>query len=79
MKLFPLNRELFIRKRFLFFPPQMMKSGKFQDLAECSQNQKLNLESPKNITLDRQTFYCVPVPAETAWVKQISFFLNVGS
>ncbi|XP_071793559.1 mini-chromosome maintenance complex-binding protein-like [Asterias amurensis] len=48
----------------------MMKSGKFQDLAECSQNQKLNLQSPKNITLDRQTFYCVPVPAETDWVKQ---------
>ncbi|XP_022091881.1 mini-chromosome maintenance complex-binding protein-like isoform X2 [Acanthaster planci] len=47
-----------------------IKSGTFQDLAECTQNQRLNLESSRNVTLDRQTFYCVPVPAETEWVKQ---------
>ena len=37
-------------------------------------HQDIKLESPRNVTMDRQTLYCVPVPGENDWVKQISFF-----
>ena len=30
-------------------------------------------ESEDNVTLERQTLYCVPVPGENEWVKQVSF------
>ncbi|XP_071502081.1 mini-chromosome maintenance complex-binding protein-like [Diadema antillarum] len=49
---------------------KFLKTGKFQDIAECSSQQEINLESLRNITWDRQTLYCVPVPAENDWVKQ---------
>ncbi|CAN0104397.1 unnamed protein product [Lampetra planeri] len=41
--------------------------------AQTAPQQQVNLESPRNVTADRQTFYCVPVPGEAAWVKEISF------
>ncbi|PIK49482.1 putative mini-chromosome maintenance complex-binding protein [Apostichopus japonicus] len=49
-----------------------LKSGKYQDVASCSPTQKINLESRNNVTMNRQTYYCVPVPAENQWVKEIS-------
>ena len=30
-------------------------------------------ESDKSVTLERQTLYCVPIPGENEWVKQVSF------
>lgn len=47
-----------------------LKTGKYQDVAECSPQQEINLESRQNITWDRQTLYCVPIPAENDWIKQ---------
>ncbi|XP_029416601.1 mini-chromosome maintenance complex-binding protein isoform X3 [Nannospalax galili] len=32
--------------------------------------QELDLNSPRSTTLERQTFYCVPVPGESSWVKE---------
>lgn len=29
-------------------------------------------ESVENVTLERQTLYCVPVPGENDWVSQVS-------
>ncbi|XP_072042035.1 mini-chromosome maintenance complex-binding protein-like [Amphiura filiformis] len=49
---------------------KILKSGKYQDVAECVTHQRINMESPNNVTLDRQTLYCVPIPAENEWVKQ---------
>ena len=37
-------------------------------------HQDIKLESARNVTMDRQTLYCVPVPGENNWLKQISFF-----
>uniref|UniRef100_A0A670YZF6 Mini-chromosome maintenance complex-binding protein n=1 Tax=Pseudonaja textilis TaxID=8673 RepID=A0A670YZF6_PSETE len=52
---------------------RVMHFGKYRDVAECGPHQEIN---PKQIvTADRQTFYCVPVPGESAWVKEISFSL----
>jgi len=31
------------------------------------------MDSANNVTMDRMTLYCVPVPGETEWVKTISF------
>ncbi|XP_033037029.1 mini-chromosome maintenance complex-binding protein isoform X2 [Trachypithecus francoisi] len=44
--------------------------GKYRDVAECGPQQELDLNSPRNTTLERQTFYCVPVPGESTWVKE---------
>ena len=35
--------------------------------------EEINFDSPNNVTTDRQTLYCVPIPGETAWAKKISF------
>ena len=36
-------------------------------------NQVIDVDSDKNINMDRMTLYCIPVPGETNWVKKISF------
>ncbi|KAK3598677.1 hypothetical protein CHS0354_006350 [Potamilus streckersoni] len=46
-----------------------IESGKYKDIAECLSHQRINLESTRNVTLDRQTLYCIPIPGETEWVK----------
>ncbi|VDI24383.1 Hypothetical predicted protein, partial [Mytilus galloprovincialis] len=33
-------------------------------------SQQIDLESRDNVTMDRQTIYCVPIPGETTWVKE---------
>ncbi|KAM4703692.1 mini-chromosome maintenance complex-binding protein isoform 2-T2 [Rhinophrynus dorsalis] len=47
--------------------------GKYRDLAECAPHQEVDVNSSQTVTSERQTFYCVPVPGESAWVKEISF------
>ncbi|XP_078668117.1 mini-chromosome maintenance complex-binding protein-like [Branchiostoma floridae x Branchiostoma belcheri] len=47
-----------------------LRSGRYKDIAECLPHQEIDLDSPQNVTLDRQTLYCVPVPGENSWVKQ---------
>ncbi|KAL8187260.1 UNVERIFIED_CONTAM: hypothetical protein K2H54_041991 [Gekko kuhli] len=47
--------------------------GKYRDIAECGPHQEIDLNPTKVVTAERQTFYCVPVPGESAWVKEISF------
>ncbi|XP_077992480.1 mini-chromosome maintenance complex-binding protein-like [Glandiceps talaboti] len=47
-----------------------LRTGRYRDIADCLPHQRINVESARNQTLDRQTLYCVPVPAETQWVKE---------
>ncbi|XP_045190600.2 mini-chromosome maintenance complex-binding protein-like isoform X2 [Mercenaria mercenaria] len=47
-----------------------MRSGKYKDIAECGANQTIDMDSRNNVTMDRMTLYCVPVPGEAEWVKQ---------
>ncbi|KGL90557.1 Mini-chromosome maintenance complex-binding protein, partial [Charadrius vociferus] len=47
---------------------RVLHFGKYRDVAECGVSY--------TITSERQTFYCVPVPGESAWVKEISFFAS---
>lgn len=54
------------------------KSGMYKDIADCSKSQKIDLESKANVTMDRQTLYCVPIPGETAWVKE-TYADNAGT
>ncbi|XP_061084005.1 mini-chromosome maintenance complex-binding protein [Conger conger] len=43
---------------------KVLKSGKYKDITECG------VEVGNSAMLERQTFYCVPVPGETPWVKE---------
>ena len=40
---------------------------------------EIDFEHPANETDDRQTLYCVPIPAETPWAKEISSFWYTNS
>ncbi|XP_036591801.1 mini-chromosome maintenance complex-binding protein isoform X2 [Trichosurus vulpecula] len=49
---------------------RVLHFGKYRDIAECGPQQEVDLNSTQTTTLERQTFYCVPVPGESAWVKE---------
>ncbi|XP_074089619.1 mini-chromosome maintenance complex-binding protein isoform X1 [Macrotis lagotis] len=49
---------------------RVLHFGKYRDIAECGPQQEVDLNSAQTTTLERQTFYCVPVPGESAWVKE---------
>ncbi|XP_063047874.1 mini-chromosome maintenance complex-binding protein [Engraulis encrasicolus] len=44
-----------------------LKCGKYKDVTECVQ---VDFHSRNNLPSERQTFYCVPVPGESPWVKE---------
>uniref|UniRef100_A0A8C2R2W2 Mini-chromosome maintenance complex-binding protein n=1 Tax=Capra hircus TaxID=9925 RepID=A0A8C2R2W2_CAPHI len=44
---------------------RVLHFGKYRDVAECGPQQEVDLNSPRTTTLERQTFYCVPVPGES--------------
>ncbi|NXE17576.1 MCMBP protein, partial [Ardeotis kori] len=46
---------------------RVLHFGKYRDVAECGPQQEIDLNSSQTVTLERQTFYCVPVPGESAW------------
>ncbi|CAH2323275.1 Hypothetical predicted protein [Pelobates cultripes] len=48
--------------------------GKYRDIADCPQ-QEVDVNSRKTVTSDRQTFYCIPIPGESTWAKEISFMV----
>ncbi|CAI9620864.1 unnamed protein product, partial [Staurois parvus] len=47
--------------------------GKYRDVADCTPQQEVDINSSRTVAAERQTFYCVPVPGESSWVKEISF------
>lgn len=49
---------------------RVLHFGKYRDIAECGPQQEVDLNSNQSVTLERQTLYCVPVPGESAWVKE---------
>ncbi|XP_059517605.1 mini-chromosome maintenance complex-binding protein isoform X3 [Myotis daubentonii] len=49
---------------------RVLHFGKYRDIAECGPQQEVDLNSPRTTTLERQNFYCVPVPGESVWVKE---------
>ncbi|NWQ61449.1 MCMBP protein, partial [Neopipo cinnamomea] len=51
---------------------RVLHFGKYRDVAECGPQQEIDLNSSQTVTSERQTLYCVPVPGESAWVKEIS-------
>ncbi|KAK2493804.1 hypothetical protein MC885_001160 [Smutsia gigantea] len=44
---------------------RVLHFGKYRDVAECGPQQEVDINSPRTTTLERQTFYCVPVPGES--------------
>ncbi|XP_056408418.1 LOW QUALITY PROTEIN: mini-chromosome maintenance complex-binding protein [Hyla sarda] len=45
--------------------------GKYRDVADCVPNHEVDFHSRGTVTLERQTFYCIPVPGESSWVKEM--------
>lgn len=43
-----------------------LKCGKYKDVTESVQ---VDFDSKRCVTRERQTFYCVPIPGESPWVK----------
>ncbi|XP_069095332.1 mini-chromosome maintenance complex-binding protein isoform X1 [Pleurodeles waltl] len=50
---------------------RVLHFGKYRDVADCGPHQEVDVNSKQTVTLERQTFYCVPVPGESLWVKEI--------
>ncbi|KFW68442.1 Mini-chromosome maintenance complex-binding protein, partial [Pygoscelis adeliae] len=48
---------------------RVLHFGKYRDVAECGVSYTIYITQA--VTSERQTFYCVPVPGESAWVKEI--------
>ena len=56
-----------------------LRCGMYQDMIGSPDNFEVMLESAKNVTKERQTFYCVPIPGETDWAKKKFAGKNVTS
>ena len=56
-----------------------LRCGMYQDMVDCPEHFELRLESSRNVTKERQTFYCVPIPGETEWAKKMYAGKNVDS
>ncbi|KAJ8014333.1 hypothetical protein DPEC_G00039150 [Dallia pectoralis] len=48
---------------------KVLRFGKYKDVTECG----VEFNSRNAVTAERQTFYCVPIPGESSWAKEISF------
>ncbi|KAM3863162.1 mini-chromosome maintenance complex-binding protein [Diretmus argenteus] len=46
---------------------KVLRCGKYKDVTECG----VDLNSKCTVTAQRQIFYCVPIPGESPWVKEI--------
>lgn len=56
-----------------------MQCGMYCDIISCPEHFEPMLESTRNVTKERQTFYCVPIPGETEWAKKKYAGENVSS
>lgn len=56
-----------------------LRCGMYQDMIGSPDNFEVMLESARNVTKERQTFYCVPIPGETDWAKKKFAGKNVAS
>ncbi|KFV11801.1 Mini-chromosome maintenance complex-binding protein, partial [Tauraco erythrolophus] len=55
---------------------RVLHFGKYRDVAECGVSCTSYTNFEMKIRQKDATFYCVPVPGESAWVKEISFFAS---
>ncbi|XP_058242003.1 mini-chromosome maintenance complex-binding protein isoform X1 [Hemibagrus wyckioides] len=46
---------------------KVLRCGKYKDVTDCAQ---VDFNSRNTVTSERQTFYCVPIPGESHWVKE---------
>uniref|UniRef100_A0A8P4KEG7 Mini-chromosome maintenance complex-binding protein n=1 Tax=Dicentrarchus labrax TaxID=13489 RepID=A0A8P4KEG7_DICLA len=55
---------------------KVLRCGKYKDVTECGVS-RVDFNSRNTVTAERQTFYCVPIPGENPWVKEISSLSRV--
>ncbi|XP_057197901.1 mini-chromosome maintenance complex-binding protein [Triplophysa rosa] len=44
---------------------KLVKCGKYKDVTDCG----VDFNSRNTVTSERQTFYCVPIPGESQWIR----------
>ncbi|KAK8379665.1 hypothetical protein O3P69_019566 [Scylla paramamosain] len=45
--------------------------GRYKDVVQCGAGETIDASGPRSQAGDRLVYYCVPVPGETDWVKQV--------
>ncbi|OXB82592.1 UNVERIFIED_CONTAM: hypothetical protein H355_005847 [Colinus virginianus] len=58
---------------------RVLHFGKYRDVAECGPQQEIDMNSSQTVTSERQTFYCVPVPAGCAVVLNPQFYAYISA
>ena len=66
-----INNLLFFSFEFSQFK-QLFRKYKFVIFIQTPDD-IVDFNSEDNITLERQTLYCIPVPGENEWLKNVSF------
>lgn len=51
----------------------MQKDCYFKYFTFQTPDDVIDFNSKENVTLERQTLYCVPIPGENKWLKNVSF------
>lgn len=47
-----------------------MRSGMYRDMADCPHSHEANFDSARNVTDEKNSYFCVPIPGETEWAKE---------
>lgn len=47
-----------------------MRSGMYRDMADCPQGHEANFDSARNVTDEKNSYFCIPIPGETEWAKE---------
>ncbi|KAK7079339.1 hypothetical protein SK128_013886 [Halocaridina rubra] len=48
-----------------------LRPGRYKDIAECGVGEEIITDSPQCQPGDRLNYYCIPLPGENEWVKEI--------
>ncbi|KAK4292798.1 hypothetical protein Pmani_034464 [Petrolisthes manimaculis] len=48
-----------------------LQAGRYRDITECGVGESIVLDGKECVTEERLVYYCVPIPGESDWVKQI--------
>lgn len=48
-----------------------LRPGRYKDVTECAAHEEIVVDSDNCQTGDRLTYYCIPIPGENQWVKEV--------
>ncbi|CAL4089600.1 unnamed protein product, partial [Meganyctiphanes norvegica] len=48
-----------------------LRPGRYKDVTDCAAHEEVVVDSDNCQTGDRLTYYCIPIPGENQWVKEV--------